>query len=177
VAEARLAGPNAWLPDDNATHFAGGYEVTLTIQEGDILSVWWFPDIPWEDWTLVSFSLLIGEFHCASCSDGYEYGVQGTFSHTVFTLGYDVGVFVGFESGLDVVIAGDQHTLINQYPGGKSLASAGGEVVLVGRQVLEIARRRARPNGRRVHPGALIAGSTSSMLVGMGWENLDGERA
>ena len=165
-----------WLPDDNATHFAGGYEVTLTIEEGDILSVWWFPDIPWDDWTLMSFSLMIGEFHCGSCSDGYEYGVQGTFSHAAFTLGYDVGVFVGFESGLDIVVAGDQHTLINQYPGSMNLASAGVETVLVGRQLMEIPATAAPDPSAAVFTQELvISANTSSMLVGMGWENLNGQ--
>jgi hypothetical protein len=168
-----------WLPDDGATHFAGSFSTRMTIPEGAILSKPWFPNIPWEDWELFSIELAIGEFHCGECSGGYEYGIQGTFSHGIFTLGYDVGLFIGFESGMDVILGGGQHALVNQHPGlNVATRGPGGEpleTLLVGGKPLMLPVALAPdPAAADVTWPLTVTAQTSSMLVGLGWENLAG---
>ncbi len=166
-----------WLPDDGASHFAGSFSTRLSIPEGAILSDPWFPDIPWDDWDLFTIHLMIGEFHCGDCSGGYEYGIQGAFSHAVYTLGYDVGLYVGFESGIDVILGGGQHMLVNQYPGlnPTTLGPEGARVeslLIGGKSVLFPVTFAPDPTAVSATFPLTVTGQTSSMLVGLGWENL-----
>jgi hypothetical protein len=104
----------SWLPDDSAKHFAGEFSATITIHEGDVATVLGFP-IPPAD---ISFGveLAFGEFCTNSGCTSYEWGIKGTFE----VVGYDVGLYYGFDSGLDFILGNDDYLLIDEYGGGQT---------------------------------------------------------
>ncbi len=146
-----------WLPDDNTQHFAGQIGATLTIQEGAILD-WWLITVP--PFTIsIRIEVAFGEF----CTNGdcttYEWGIKGKIS----ILGYDVGIYYGFDRGLDFILGNDDHVLIDQH-GGYVLAagSAGDDTVLVQAAPLAV-------NGIALIPFT-VSPNAEQILVGVSWQ-------
>jgi hypothetical protein len=109
-----------WLPDDSATHMAARFTASVTIKAGLILD-WTFVKIPPDDITLFSITLAFGQFCSNDPCTTYEWGVMGSFS----ILGYDVGVYYGFDSGLSFILGSDNHVLIDEAGGAQVRAPAG----------------------------------------------------
>lgn len=162
-----------WLPDNSDMHATASLVAEIVIPEGEILSVWWLPDIPPDDWHLFSIRLAFGEFFCGGCAKGYEWGIKGAVSHAIFTLGYDVGLYVGFESGLDIILGSDGHKLIDQTPGLSQAASR--DDILVAGRPLDLPRSAAIGSLAQEYTIPLtITAYADSALIGLGWENLNG---
>lgn len=98
-----------WLPNDNATHFAGSIAASIEIDAGQAFS-WEFIEIPPWDITF-EISVAFGQFCKNSGCSKYEWGLKGKFE----VIGYDVGFFYGFDSGFDFILGSDGHVLIDQY--------------------------------------------------------------
>jgi hypothetical protein len=98
-----------WLPNDNATHFAGSIAASIEIDAGQAFS-WEFIEIPPWDITF-SITVAFGQFCKNSGCSKYEWGLKGKFE----VIGYDVGFFYGFDSGFDFILGSDGHVLIDQY--------------------------------------------------------------
>ena len=99
----------SWLPNDNATHFAGSIAASIEIDAGQAFS-WEFIEIPPWDITF-SITVAFGQFCKNSGCSKYEWGLKGKFE----VIGYDVGFFYGFDSGFDFILGSDGHVLIDQY--------------------------------------------------------------
>jgi hypothetical protein len=107
-----------WLPDDDALHVAARFEARINIAAGMIID--WGPgQVPPQDITLYGIKLAFGEFCTNSACSSYEWGVMGAY---IF-MGYDVGAYYGFDSGISFFIGSEDYLLIDEK--GKSAASAG----------------------------------------------------
>ncbi len=103
----------SWLPDDNAMHMTADFQAQITIKAGMILD-WTLVKIPPSDLTLVAIKLAFGQFCSNAPCNTYEWGVEGSFT----VLGYDVGLYYGFNSGVNFILGSDNHVLIDQAGGG-----------------------------------------------------------
>jgi len=101
-----------WLPDDNAMHMTASYQAQITIKAGMILD-WTLVKIPPDDITLFAIKLAFGQFCSNTPCTAYEWGVMGSFT----VMGYDVGVYYGFDSGVSFILGSDNHVLIDQAGG------------------------------------------------------------
>lgn len=106
-----------WLPDDNATHMTASFQAQITIKAGMILD-WTLVKIPPDDLTLFAIKLSFGQFCSNTPCSTYEWGVRGSFT----VLGYDVGVYYGFDSGANFILGSDNHVLIDQAGGAQANA-------------------------------------------------------
>ncbi len=61
-------------------------------------------------------SLAFGEFCVNSSCTVYEWGIKGTFE----VVGYDVGLYYGFDTGLDFILGNDDYLLVDEYGGGQT---------------------------------------------------------
>ncbi len=101
----------AYLPDNNESHIAAQASVTISIKQGAVFS-WWFIDIPPFD---IDFGIEVafGQFCTNGACSQYEWGVKGKFT----VVGYDIGLYYGFDAGFDFILGNDGHVLIDQYNG------------------------------------------------------------
>ncbi len=98
-----------WLPDDDALHVASRFEARLTIAAGLIVD--WGPAIiPPSDVTLAGLKLAFGEFCMNNSCTSYEWGVMGAFT----LLGYDIGAYYGFDSGISFIMGSADYVLIDE---------------------------------------------------------------
>jgi hypothetical protein len=169
-----------WLPDNDETHFAGSINAELRIEKGMAFS-WWWVDIPPSTWTF-NVELAFGQFCVNASCTSYEWGIKGTFTHPIYTLGYEVGVYIGMDTSLDFILGSDDHVLIDQYAGGLAAAqspeaapseeSDGPSAIPLingrpaGFEVLEVADAAAAVV---THPLTVTSG-TGSFLAGLSWE-------
>jgi hypothetical protein len=98
-----------WLPDNDDLHIAARFEVSINIPEG-ILIDWEFIVIPPDDIQLYGIKLAFGEFCMNDACTAYEWGAMGAY----VLLGYDFGIFYGFDSGLDFIIGSANYVLIDE---------------------------------------------------------------
>lgn len=103
-----------WLPDNNETHIAAQIGATLIIKQGAIFS-WWFIDIPPDDID-IGVEVAFGQFCTNSSCTSYEWGVKGKLT----ILGYDIGLYYGFDEGFDFILGNDDHVLIDQFGGAQT---------------------------------------------------------
>ncbi|HUW14294.1 MAG TPA: DNRLRE domain-containing protein, partial [Anaerolineae bacterium] len=98
-----------WLPDNDDLHIAARYEVSINIPEG-ILVDWELFVLPPEDIQLYGIKLAFGEFCTNNACTGYEWGAMGAY----VLLGYDIGFYYGFDSGLDFILGSADYVLIDE---------------------------------------------------------------
>jgi hypothetical protein len=151
----------SWLPDNDDVHIAAQIAATLSIKKGAVAS-WWFIDIP-PSTISVGVEVAFGEF-CTNkeCTD-YEWGIKGK----VKIVGYDVGVYYGFDHGFDFILGNDDHVLIDQYNGAvASPIALSGLDAGVGLNV--------RPAPTQVGASATIpitvSAQAENLLFGLGWQ-------
>ncbi|MCB0036832.1 MAG: fibronectin type III domain-containing protein, partial [Anaerolineales bacterium] len=98
-----------WLPDNDDLHTAARFEAQLTIPKGAIID-WGPAQVPPGDFPLVGIKLAFGEFCMNQSCTQYEWGVMGALS----ILGYDVGMYYGFDSGLSFIMGSADYVLIDE---------------------------------------------------------------
>jgi hypothetical protein len=160
-----------WLPDDSQTHFAGSIAAQIHISEGQAFS-WWFIDIPPFD-TTFGIEVAFGQFCANSSCSSYEWGVKGKFT----VVGYDVGVYYGFDSGFDFILGSDSHVLIDQYHSTSQpdtgLATANNllSTPMSNGKPLAVQRRYVPdPSAPEVTEPLTVTANTGSFLAGLSWE-------
>lgn len=104
-------GKYSWLPDNDETHIAAQIGAQIKIEKGAAFS-WWFIDIPPVD-IEIGIDISFGQFCTNSECTTYEWGVKGAIT----ILGYDIGLYYGFDHGFDFILGNDDHVLIDQYGG------------------------------------------------------------
>jgi hypothetical protein len=151
-----------WLPPDNALHFTGQIDSTLKLEEGGIVDAGPLVLPPFD----ISYGtdLAFGEFCISNDCQQYEKGIKGNFE----IFGFAIGLYYGFEEGLDFILGNDDYVLIDQF-GGQYLSQA---------QLSELAadglRLSAAPQqiGSTAEITFTVSEQQESFLAGMGW--LDG---
>lgn len=98
-----------WLPDDDSLHIAARFEAKITIKAGLIID-WGPAKVPPGDITLLGIKLAFGEFCMNNSCTEYEWGVMGAFT----ILGYDVGAYYGFDSGISFILGSADYVLIDE---------------------------------------------------------------
>ncbi|RIK41391.1 MAG: hypothetical protein DCC55_12060 [Chloroflexi bacterium] len=148
-----------WLPDNDEMHFTAALGATITIEEDAI-----FWGVPWDD---ISFGveLAFGEFCTNSSCTRYEFGVKGKFE----IAGFDVGLYYGFDEGLDFILGNDNHVLIDQHNGAKSSpVFAAGEMADLSDPVT-VQGAPATINGVATITFT-VSTQAEEILVGIGWQ-------
>jgi len=107
-----------WLPDNDDMHIAARYTVSINIATGMIVDTA-FVVIPPTDIQLFSFTMAFGEFCTNNACTSYEWGVTGAYT----ILGYDFGIYYGFDSGLDFILGSGDYLLIDEAGGASSASS------------------------------------------------------
>ncbi len=149
-----------WLPDNDEKHMAAQIAATFYINQGAAFS-WWFIDIPPFD---ISFGIEVafGEFCTNASCISYEWGVKGKF----VICGFDIGMYFGFDHGIDFILGNDDHVLIDQYGGAvgpfqTQYASAADRVAV----------RAASPAVNGVSTETLqVSPDAENLLVALGWQ-------
>ncbi len=139
-----------WLPDNNEMHFAGEIGATITIEDSAIM-----PLVPPGD---ISFGIEVafGQFCTNSSCTSYEWGIKGKFT----VAGYDVGLYYGFDEGIDFILGNDDHLLIDEYGGQLvSAASSGGRIDIAPQKI----------NGTASIPFN-VSVNAEQILVGVSWQ-------
>jgi len=145
-----------WLPDNDERHIAAQIAATISIEEGAAFS-WWFIDIPpWD----VDFGIEVafGQFCTNSSCTGYEWGVKGKFT----IVGYDVGLYYGFDDGFDFILGNDGNVLIDQYGGATAMRAAAAGGVSVRQAALAV-------NGVATETFNVSA-DAENLLFALGWQ-------
>jgi len=148
-----------WLPDNDEMHFAAAIEATIQIPEGALVD--WGPVIIPPGDIGFSVALEFGEFCTNSGCTSYEWGIKGSFT----VLGYEAGLYYGFDEGLDFILGNDDHILIDQYGGAQSspvLAAGAGDMVAV-------QTAPAAVDGKTLIPFT-VSPNAENILVGLGWQ-------
>ncbi len=146
-----------WLPDNNERHIAAQIGATLHIEQGAAFS-WWFIDIPPDDMDF-GVEVAFGQFCTNSACSSYEWGVKGKFS----VVGYDVGLYYGFDHGFDFILGNDGHVLIDQY-GGRAAVKQNG-------RALQVPVRAASAAVNGVSTETLtVSANTENLLAALGWQ-------
>ena len=101
-----------WLPANNETHLAAQITATITIPKGAIFK-WAFIKIPSDDIPIYGVEVAFGQFCTSDNCTSYEWGIKGKLT----VVGYDVGLYYGFDKGFDFILGNDDHVLIDQYGG------------------------------------------------------------
>jgi hypothetical protein len=148
----------SWLPDNDEKHFAGEIGATLTIKEGAIAD-WELLSLPPGDIS-IGIELAFGQFCTNSSCTTYEWGIKGKF----VVMGYDVGLYYGFDEGLDFILGNDDHLLIDEY-GGYQVISAG----MNGADTVTVQAAPQKVNGQALIPFTVSA-QAEQILVGLGWQ-------
>lgn len=151
-------GKYSWLPNNKDMHFAGQIQATLTIEAGAVID-WWEIQVPPSD-IEIGLELAFGEFCTNNSCTQYEWGIKGK----VVLLGYDVGVYYGFEEGLDFILGNDDHILIDQYGGANAALTNG--LMAPGQAQLSAAPQAI--GGMALQP-LQIDPETEQFLVSLGW--------
>ncbi len=143
----------SWLPDNSEKHIAAQIGATIKIEQGAAFS-WWFIDIPPFD---IEFGIEVafGQFCTNSSCTSYEWGVKGKFT----IVGYDIGLYYGFDEGFDFILGNDGHVLIDQYGGAQTSP------------IVRLAGAEAPMQVRAAQP-AQNGTSTESFTVGPNAENI-----
>jgi len=151
----------SWLPDDNAMHFTAAIEATIQIPEGALVD--WGPVVIPPGDIGFSVALEFGEFCTNSGCTSYEWGIKGSFT----VLGYEAGLYYGFDEGLDFILGNDDHILIDQYGGAQSapVLAAGAET----RDVAAVQPAPAAVNGVVLLPFT-VSPNAENILVSLGWQ-------
>lgn len=144
-------GRYSWLPANDEMHFAGEIGATITIEESAIM--WLVPpgDID------IGIEVAFGQFCTNNSCTNYEWGIKGK----VVVAGFDVGIYYGFDDGLDFILGNDNHLLIDEY--GSQVVSAAASAGL-----------HSGPAPQKVNATALIPFTVSpnaeQILVGLSWQ-------
>lgn len=149
-----------WLPDNNALHFAGMISAKIYIPAGAIVDIWELK-LPPSRVELLGIELAFGEFCINPSCTQYEWGIKGTFS----ILGYDVGLYYGFEEGLDFILGNDDHILIDQYGNGSLVAE---QLRAGARDGLRVLSAPPVTQGVATQP-LVIRPEVEQVLVGLTW--------
>jgi len=155
----------SWLPNDNATHFAGSIAASIQIDTGQAFS-WAFIEIPPWDMTF-EITVAFGQFCKSSGCSKYEWGFKGKFD----VIGYGVGFFYGFDSGFGFILGSDGHVLIDQYASSQSLLDGGGEASPTSAGKLLALARQAAPDplaATAAYPLS-VTPFTGSFMAGLTW--------
>ncbi len=141
----------AWLPDNDEMHFAGEIGATITIEESAVM--WLVPpgDID------IGIEVAFGQFCTNGSCTTYEWGIKGK----VVVAGFDVGVYYGFDEGLDFILGNDDHLLIDEY-GGQIVSAA----ALNGLKTMNAPQKL---NGTAMIPFT-VSPSAEQILVGLSWQ-------
>jgi hypothetical protein len=138
-----------WLPDNDDVHIAAKYSVNINIAAGMIVD-WEFVVIPPTDIQLYGITLAFGEFCTNQACTTYEWGVTGAYT----LMGYDFGIYYGFDSGLDFIVGSADYLLIDEAGGA---FSAGPTLDYVGMTA-------GSPYTVTIPPG------TPSAMFALGWD-------
>ncbi|MCL4860663.1 MAG: fibronectin type III domain-containing protein [Caldilineaceae bacterium] len=141
----------SWLPDNNEMHFAGEIGATITIEESAVM--WLVPpaDIS------IGIEVAFGEFCTNKSCTRYEWGIKGK----IVIVGFDVGIYYGFDKGLDFILGNDNHLLIDEYGGGLVMAAATG--------ALNVGVAPAKVSGVATIPFT-VSPSAEQILVAASWQ-------
>jgi len=139
-----------WLPDNDDLHIAARYEVSINIAAG-LLIDWELFQLPPEDIQLYGIKLAFGEFCTNSSCTGYEWGAMGAY----VLLGYDIGFYYGFDSGLDIILGSADYVLIDE---AGQVFSSSGQVASSGPRLDDGSYTIAVPPG------------VPSAMFGLGWD-------
>ena len=99
----------SWLPDNKDFHFSGSIQATLKIPEGYIADIG-IAELPPFDFS-IGIKIAFGEFCTNSSCTSYDWGMSATL--TIF--GFDIGLYAGEGSGLELILGTDDHVLIDQF--------------------------------------------------------------
>lgn len=99
-----------WLPDNSDIHMAARFEAKITIGTGMIID-WGPAKVPPSDLTLIGIKLAFGEFCVNETCTVYEWGIMGALT----VLGYDVGLYYGFDTGISFIMGSADFTLIDEF--------------------------------------------------------------
>jgi len=157
----------SWLPDNDDMHFAGSIEARIDIKAGQI-GKFWFIDLPP---FRITFGIAVefGEFCKNSNCTQYEGGIKGKIT----VLGFDVGLYVGFQTGITFILGSDGHVLIDQY-GGSQLrpdrADGAIDMPLINGQPVAF-DRMVVPNAAAavITQPITITANTGSFLAALSW--------
>lgn len=150
-----------WLPDNDAMHFTAAIEATIQIPEGALVD--WGPVVIPPGDIGFAVALEFGEFCTNSSCTSYEWGIKGSFT----ILGYEAGLYYGFDKGLDFILGNDDHILIDQYGGAQS-----SPVLAAGTDMSDIVAVQTAPtavNGVALIPFA-VSSNAENILVSLGWQ-------
>ncbi|MCA9972776.1 MAG: fibronectin type III domain-containing protein, partial [Anaerolineales bacterium] len=142
-----------WLPDDDALHVASRFEARLTLAAGLIID-WGLVVLPPDDITLAGLKLAFGEFCTNGPCTAYEWGVMGAFT----LLGYDIGAYYGFDSGISFIMGSADYVLIDE-------AS-----LVMSSLPPDAVRLRRGPNGVTQATVTIQPGQESALFA-LGWQN------
>ena len=109
----------SWLPDDDTLHFTASFKARIKLSAGMIVDEGLFV-LPPSDIELVGIRLAFGEFCINDACTTYEWGVLASFS----VLGFDVGAYYGFDTGMSFFTGTDDYVLIDEAGGQAALNAA-----------------------------------------------------
>ncbi len=155
----------SWLPNDNATHFAGSIAASIEIDAGQAFS-WEFIEIPPWDITF-SITVAFGQFCKNSGCSKNEWGIKGKFE----VISYDVGFFYGFQSGFHFILGSDGHVLIDQYQANQNLMGTTRQVspTSAGKPLALTRMSPADPLASTVTHPLNVTAFTGSFIAGLTW--------
>jgi hypothetical protein len=161
----------SWLPDNSDMHLTGDFQASIEIKKGGILSEWWSPDIPPSNFSLGGFDIAFGQFCGEDCGcTCYEWGAQIIISGW-YTLWQDIGVYYGFDSGIDFIFGSDGYTLIDQYKFDEATEPG----PLIGGKRVRLAHLTTPdPLAPDVTMPITISSYASTAMIGLGWEDATG---
>ncbi|MFN2241317.1 MAG: hypothetical protein ACK2U2_03450, partial [Anaerolineae bacterium] len=138
-----------WLPDNDDVHIAAKYTVSINIAAGLIVD-WEWVKVPPSDIQLYGITLAFGEFCTNQACTSYEWGVTGAYT----LIGYDFGIYYGFDSGLDFILGSADYLLIDE----------AGEAFSAGPTLDYVGVAAGSPYTVTIPPG------TPSAMFALGWD-------
>lgn len=141
----------SWLPDNNEMHFAGEIGATITIEESAVM--WLVPPGDIE----IGIEVAFGQFCTNNSCTQYEWGIKGK----VIIAGFDVGIYYGFDKGLDFILGNDDHLLIDEYGALITAASTSAG--------LKIGVAPQKVAGEALIPFT-VSTNAEQILVGLSWQ-------
>jgi len=141
----------SWLPDNNEMHFAGEIGATITIEESAIM--WLVPPGDIE----IGIEVAFGQFCTNNSCTRYEWGIKGK----VIVAGFDVGIYYGFEEGLDFILGNDDHLLIDEY-GVRITAASTSAGLKIGAVPQKVAGEALIP--------FTVSTQAEQILIGLSWQ-------
>ena len=157
----------SWLPDNSDMHFAGSIEAKIDVKQGQI-GKFWFIDLPP---FRITFGITVefGEFCKNSNCTQYEGGIKGKLT----VLSFDVGLYVGFETGVSFILGSDGHVLIDQYGGSQRRPDRTGaalDMPLINGQPVAFDRAVvSNPSAAVITQPITITTNTGSFLAALSW--------